>query len=331
MASTPCQVELLQQNSFARCTLGKTFGCTGASSIWVANCRGRFRCGPNGVPFRCGFPPGAAKYSCRCSGARRAHTPLQLTADDFRSLSPYFHTADADRLVASETTPRFSNTSEVREWQRLTRARLRGVWTTDRPHASCAVVGSSAALLARRLGSEIDSHALVIRANQAPLRGYEAHVGTRTDLRVWGFVPLPREKRYAQAEWAAEDGFLIYCPPTKWRGYCWRSIATDADPRFHPSAWRRAQRLIHVNHTRCARVGCYPSTGAMAVLYAIDNCRRVTVYGFGSNEAGAPACARPDAACLASKRRDRTAACRDALACEARRADRSRCARPPLR
>ena len=68
-------------------------------------------------------------------------------------------------------------------------------------------------------------------------------------------------------------------------GYCWRSIATDADPRFHPSAWRRAQRLIHVNHTRCARVGCYPSTGAMAVLYAIDNCRRVTVYGFGSNEA----------------------------------------------
>jgi len=410
MASTPCQVELLQQNSFARCTLGKTFGCTGASSIWVANCRGRFRCGPNGVPFRCGVPPGAAKYSCRCSSARRAHTLLQLTADDFRSLSPYFHTADADRLIASETTPRFSNMSEVREWQRLTRARLRGVWTTDRPHASCAVVGSSAALLARRLGSEIDSHALVIRANQAPLRGYEAHVGTRTDLRVWGFVPLPRDKRYAWARSAVParaafacssmrstpppDSFLgrvggrgrvldllpadqvarrrrleaerrtlvpqpalettrtplrsnesgrIPCvratlrshsssrgalsplhetvsPPSCRRpqlaGYCWRSIATDADPRFHPSAWRRAQRLIHVNHTRCARLGCYPSTGAMAVLYAIDNCRRVTVYGFGSNEAGAPTCVRPDAACLASERRGRTAACRDALTCE---------------
>ena len=241
----------------------------------------------------------------------------ELTADDFRSLSPYFHTADADRLLTSETTPRFSNASQVREWQSLTRARLRGVWVSDRPHASCAVVGSSAALLARQLGSEIDAHTLVIRTNQAPVRVYEAHVGKRTDLRVWGFIPLPRERRhYSRSEWAVEDNFLIYCPPIERLGYCWHKVAIDADPRFHPSAWRRAQRLIHVNRTRCARVGCYPSTGSMAVLYAIDNCRSVTLYGFGANEVGAHPCTRPDAACLASRPRGRSAACRDALTCE---------------
>jgi len=87
--------------------------------------------------------------------------------------------------------------------------------------------------------------------------------------------------------WSKEDNFLIYCPPVKWVSHCWRHIAHDADPRFHPSAWRRAQRLIHLNRTRCKHIGCYPSTGIMAVLYAIDACESVTVYGFGANEPGA--------------------------------------------
>ena len=182
-------------------------------------------------------------------------------------------------------------------WHPLTRARLRGVWASERLLGSCAVVGSSAALLTRRLGAEIDAHDVVIRANQALVRGLEAHVGKRTDLRVWGFVPLPREKRYSHAEWAAEDNYIIYCPPIKWAGYCWNQIAVDADPRFHPSAWRRAQQLIHTNRTRCAHVGCYPSTGAMAVLHAVDRCQRVTVYGFGTNEAGVAPCERPSAEC----------------------------------
>ena len=51
---------------------------------------------------------------------------------------------EADALLAAETTPRFTNATAVREWQRLTRARLRGVWASERPLGSCAVVGSSA-------------------------------------------------------------------------------------------------------------------------------------------------------------------------------------------
>lgn len=49
----------------------------------------------------------------------------------------------------------------------------------------CAIVGSSGALLHDRRGAEIDSHDFVVRFNNAPVEGYEAVVGARTDLRLF--------------------------------------------------------------------------------------------------------------------------------------------------
>ncbi|XP_062517147.1 beta-galactoside alpha-2,6-sialyltransferase 2-like [Corticium candelabrum] len=45
---------------------------------------------------------------------------------------------------------------------------------------SCALVGSSAQLLNHSYGSDIDSHDVVVRVNDAPIRGYEKYVGRRT-------------------------------------------------------------------------------------------------------------------------------------------------------
>ena len=50
--------------------------------------------------------------------------------------------------------------------------------------ATCAVVGSSAAVLGRSRGAEIDAHTAVIRFNDAPAKRFEEHVGRRTTLRV---------------------------------------------------------------------------------------------------------------------------------------------------
>jgi len=53
-----------------------------------------------------------------------------------------------------------------------------------KPQATCAVVGSAGFLRLQRLGKEIDAHDIVIRANLAPVGGYEPIVGSKTSLRV---------------------------------------------------------------------------------------------------------------------------------------------------
>jgi len=50
--------------------------------------------------------------------------------------------------------------------------------------SKCAVVGSGPSILDNLYGEEIDSYDCVIRCNRAVVRGYEKHVGSRTDKRV---------------------------------------------------------------------------------------------------------------------------------------------------
>lgn len=49
---------------------------------------------------------------------------------------------------------------------------------------SCAIVGSAGFMRLQRLGNEIDSHDFVIRANLAPVTGFEPIVGSKTSMRV---------------------------------------------------------------------------------------------------------------------------------------------------
>jgi len=49
---------------------------------------------------------------------------------------------------------------------------------------SCAVVGSSGAILDHEYGEIIDQHDVVMRCNQAPTAGFEKSVGSRTDVRI---------------------------------------------------------------------------------------------------------------------------------------------------
>ena len=65
-----CAVELVEQTSRAPCTLGRSFGCLDNSSIWVKNCRGSFKCSPDGEVFDCGYPPGQRRYRCHCDSER---------------------------------------------------------------------------------------------------------------------------------------------------------------------------------------------------------------------------------------------------------------------
>lgn len=53
-------------------------------------------------------------------------------------------------------------------------------------YRTCAVVGGSGSLLLRRLGPTIDAHTLVLRVGVTPTRGFEASLGTKTNLRLSG-------------------------------------------------------------------------------------------------------------------------------------------------
>ena len=177
----------------------------------------------------------------------------------------------------------------------------------NRPAATCAVVGSAASLLVHEHGPDIDAASVVIRVNVAPVRGFERHVGSRTDIRVWGAPMAPRRLREIAAivpkdptmvnpmkhlaDLIGAETVVRYCGPNPWLSSCWKEITRDshADPRFHPSAFRLASRLIHTNSTRCRRIGCVPTSGALAVLLALDRCKHTTVYGFGvDGDGGVP-------------------------------------------
>lgn len=61
---------------------------------------------------------------------------------------------------------------------------VRNIVGVPQGYATCAVVGSAGFLRKQRLGAEIDSHDFVIRANLAPVSGYEEIVGSKTSLRI---------------------------------------------------------------------------------------------------------------------------------------------------
>ncbi|XP_070554347.1 alpha-N-acetyl-neuraminyl-2,3-beta-galactosyl-1,3-N-acetyl-galactosaminide alpha-2,6-sialyltransferase-like [Ptychodera flava] len=56
----------------------------------------------------------------------------------------------------------------------------------------CAVVSSSGQLLGSKAGTEIDNATCVIRMNIAPTKGFEVDVGTRTSVRIAGFLGMTR-------------------------------------------------------------------------------------------------------------------------------------------
>ena len=47
-----------------------------------------------------------------------------------------------------------------------------------------AIVGNSPKVLEQNHGDFIDSHDLIVRCNKGSYKGYENHVGSRTDCRV---------------------------------------------------------------------------------------------------------------------------------------------------
>ena len=195
----------------------------------------------------------------------------------------FFHERTALEQYVHASLPVFRRSpfapSSLREWARLARSHAPPVprWAT------CAVVGSAPSILKRRDGKAIDAHEAVIRVNGARTgSGYQRHTGHRTTMRVWGSLPLPQLGSYRN------ETLVVYCPPVRWVGECWTSIASTAHwPRLSAFEWSLVSHAVHGSKP----TNRLPPTGTMAVWAALALCERPTLYGFGGCTSQASAAA----------------------------------------
>lgn len=195
-----------------------------------------------------------------------------------------FHTSDIRDLLTS-TSPMFIHKECPRNCNKCPFAReCRNFYDSDiislqkaikntnfptyKRQQSCAVIGSSASMLLHKAGKRIDNHDIVIRSNHAITSGYEKFVGYKTNIRVWGSLPLPRQTNFS----TQSEHLLISCPPVNWVGQCWKNILNDGDVRLHPNLWKKIKEYTKF----------FPSTGFMSVMFALTICDKVHVFGFGS-------------------------------------------------
>ncbi|XP_029357926.1 ST3 beta-galactoside alpha-2,3-sialyltransferase 8 [Echeneis naucrates] len=154
----------------------------------------------------------------------------------------------------------------------------------------CAVVGNSGNLRLHEYGSQIDSHSYVMRMNKAVTRGFEKHVGNRTTHHLI----------YPESAVDIEPGVNLVLLPFKVRDLEWLTSAfstgeikmtymrvkdrlvadTDKVMVLNPTFFKYVHDHWNENHGR------YPSTGMLAIIFALHICDEVSVFGYGANEQG---------------------------------------------
>uniref|UniRef100_A0A3P9JMZ4 CMP-N-acetylneuraminate-beta-galactosamide-alpha-2,3-sialyltransferase 4 n=1 Tax=Oryzias latipes TaxID=8090 RepID=A0A3P9JMZ4_ORYLA len=165
---------------------------------------------------------------------------------------------------------------------------------------TCVVVGNGFAIKNTSLGSIIDKYDVVIRLNDAPVRGYEEDVGKKTTLRIFYpesastnsrlhneedtlmvFVPFkPEDLRWLKEilydEKRNSEGFWKP-PPQIWLGD--RGKVRVLDPHFmHQTANKLLQFPLAPN---IKQKNFHPTTGLLAVFVALNYCDVVHLAGFG--------------------------------------------------
>ncbi|KAG9458952.1 hypothetical protein H6P81_003460 [Aristolochia fimbriata] len=163
-----------------------------------------------------------------------------------------------------------------------------GLTSSGRKYAGCAVVGNSGILLKNDHGQIIDSHEIVIRLNNARTRGYERHVGFKTNISFVNSNILHlcsrRETCFCHPYGEKVPIVMYICQALHFMDYafCNRShkaplLVTDA--RFveetgkTPEEWGPSHdgSMFHY------------SSGMQAVMLALGICDRVSLFGFGKS------------------------------------------------
>ncbi|NP_988898.1 ST3 beta-galactoside alpha-2,3-sialyltransferase 2, gene 2 [Xenopus tropicalis] len=160
----------------------------------------------------------------------------------------------------------------------------------NRPCRRCAVVGNSGNLKGSRHGKNIDSHGLIFRMNGARTYGFEKDVGSKTTHHFM----------YPESAVHVQPGVHLVLIPFKLQDLKWitsalttgevtytytrmkKFIKADKDKVliFNPSFFK------YVNDNWTNHHGKYPSTGMLALVFALHICDEISVFGFGADQHG---------------------------------------------
>ncbi|CAL8238234.1 unnamed protein product, partial [Merluccius merluccius] len=155
---------------------------------------------------------------------------------------------------------------------------------------SCAVVGNSGNLRHSGHGKMIDSHTSVIRMNKAVTSGFEEDVGNRT---THHFL-------YPESAVDVVDGASLVLLPFKVKDLQWLTSAlstghiTMTYMRVKERIKADLEKVLVVNpeffkycHEHWTEGhGRYPSTGLVALIYALHTCDQLSLFGYGADQNG---------------------------------------------
>ncbi|XP_061582964.1 CMP-N-acetylneuraminate-beta-galactosamide-alpha-2,3-sialyltransferase 2-like [Cololabis saira] len=154
----------------------------------------------------------------------------------------------------------------------------------------CAVVGNSGNLRKSGHGKLIDSHTSVIRMNKAVTQNFESDVGNRT---THHFL-------YPESAVDVRRGVSVVLLPFKLRDLEWLTSALSTGDikmtymRVKERIEADKDKVLVVNpvffkyvHDRWTEHhGRYPSTGMLAIIFALHTCDQVSVFGYGADQQG---------------------------------------------
>ena len=172
-------------------------------------------------------------------------------------------------------------------------------WVTDPPSlrfGSCAVVGSGAALAGTFLGSQIDSHDVVVHVNNIPEHNMRPHTGSRTDVL---FSTLCHDRiqaanrlsiKFGPSNWCDTHGTCPFTAaifrPGVFDSPCRGNTIIDSTGGSRVNVGMSAcsmSELVHYVRRKGTPYAGKPTTGFHAVATMAFVCEQVDLYGFSGS------------------------------------------------
>lgn len=165
---------------------------------------------------------------------------------------------------------------------------------------TCAVIGNGFAIKNSSLGGIINEYDVVIRLNDAPVRGYEDDVGNKTTMRLF----YPESASYNPSMHNDPDTLMVLVP-FKQQDLRWLKEILYDEKRVRKGFWKpppqiwlgstsrirvldphflhgTASSLLQIPlHPKRKQKPVHPTTGILAVFVALNYCDVVHIAGFG--------------------------------------------------